>query len=259
MRVMLDSHPHIAIGPESELLLPADPRIEMLADRFDVPEPWLRELVARASNRRELVARFFERVAEQAGKPRWGDKTPRNVRHLGWIFDQFPDATFIHMVRDGRDVVCSLRTHPRFRVVDDRRVPTGQRRPLAECVDRWLGDTGAALEWRSDPRYLEVRYEQLIGDPEGTMRAVLRRLGEPWDAGVLTYYRIRRDALAFPQNAEATRPITDARVGRWRNDLSDEDARYVESRIANRLREFGYGGLPSGDATGLGATPRPTA
>jgi hypothetical protein len=69
---------------------------------------------------------------------RWSEKTPGNVRVLDRIFEYFPRARFIHVIRDGRDVVCSTRTHPKFRVVDGKEVLTGILRPADECAERWV-------------------------------------------------------------------------------------------------------------------------
>ena len=61
------------------------------------------------------------------GKPRWGEKTPLNVSHLDWILPRFPDARFVHVIRDGRDAVCSMRTHGTRRLVEGRWVKTPTR------------------------------------------------------------------------------------------------------------------------------------
>src|SRR2546428_34964 len=81
LRVILDSHPHIACGPESSLLtgsfLP-----HKLAARFEMPLAEIRRLQAEASDHAEFVDKLLSRYAARHGKTRWAEKTPQNVRHV---------------------------------------------------------------------------------------------------------------------------------------------------------------------------------
>jgi hypothetical protein len=58
------------------------------------------------------IAAIVEAHAERAGKPRWGDKTPMYMRHLGLLERLFPDAQYVHLVRDGRDAALSFLEMP---------------------------------------------------------------------------------------------------------------------------------------------------
>ncbi len=114
-----------------------------------------------------------------AGKARWAEKTPQNIRHLDWILARFPRASVVHIIRDGRDVVCSMREHPDWRWRDGAWQKVIVDRPLAWYAQRWLADTAAGMAWREDPRYVEVRYEDLVADPTAIMRTVSDAIGEP--------------------------------------------------------------------------------
>src|SRR5205807_5792933 len=77
---------------------------------WSLPADTIRKFVARRSpaNYPELVDAVFAAFAQSQGKPRWGDKTPNNVLHLPLLSRLFPDAQFVHIVRDGREVAASL-------------------------------------------------------------------------------------------------------------------------------------------------------
>ena len=245
-RLMLDAHPSICCGPESNLLLGGKgPRqaSKELARKFDLPEAEVLRLRDQHADHGAFVRSFFELFRMSQGADRWADKTPRNVRHLDGIWRMLPTARFVHVVRDGRDVVCSLRTHPRFRVVDGNLVPTGILRDLDECMDRWIHDVEAGIQHQDDPRYLEVRYEELVGAPEATMRRVLDDLGEPWSDAVLAHHEITaetHDPVHFPQNAEAVEPVSDTSVERWRTDLTADEQSRVAERLGPLLLRLGY-------------------
>jgi hypothetical protein len=243
LRVILDSHPNICCGPESSVFLPVWPSARKLAARFEMPEPEVAALIDACGSQAEFIDRFFGRYSRGREKPRWAEKTPRNVLHLDYLFEHFPNARFVHMIRDGRDTICSLRTHPRHKVVDGQLVELNTRHPLGPCLDRWVGNVTAGLKYRRDPRYIEIRYEQLVSDPRETLIRLFAFIGEPFDDRVLEYHRLQgqsRDARHFPQNPEATQAMYTKAVARWRRDLSPEEILLVKREAGPLLRKLGY-------------------
>ena len=236
---MLDSHPNIACGPECSLLtggfLP-----EKLSRRFDVPLDEVWRIRKAATDHAHFIGLFFNDYTTRRGKRRWAEKTPQNVRHIGWIFRHFPKAKFIHLLRDGRDAVCSIRTHPNFRVVNGEKIPTGIRRPIEPCIESWLRDTAAGIKWRGYPGYCEVRYEDLVTVPEPTLRALCEFIGEPFDEAMLRYHEQPRDPTNFITNLAATKPLKTSAVGRWRKELTAEEMTVFERMASTRMAELGY-------------------
>jgi hypothetical protein len=245
LRVILDSHAGICCGPEANVLHRPVPRqfARKLAERFDLERDLVEELYRTSASQAEFVDRFFAEYAQAAGKPRWAEKTPKNVLVIDYLFEHFPKAKFIHVIRDGRDVVCSLRTHPRHRVVAGVVQPVETRRRVDKCARVWRDSVTAGTRFRGHPSYAEVRYEQLVAEPETTLRALLEWLGEPWDEAVLRHAEIAgpsRDSLKFPDNPEAMAPISRTAVGRWRTDLTAPDLATVEEIAGELLSELGY-------------------
>jgi len=242
-RVILDSHPGICCGPESKVFLPDPLRLARLAERFKLDPARLRAAVAASGSRAEFIDRLADLCCDSTGKARWAEKTPRNVLYLDFVFGRFPQARFVHLLRDGRDVACSLRTHPRHRVVNGKLVPVNTWRPMRECATRWRDSLLAVKPYLADPRLHTVRYEQLVGEPRATIGRLLDFLGEPWDERVLAHAEAAseyRDATKFPQNPEALRPIEQKAVRRWERDMTAED-RAIFKRIAGDLLvEYGY-------------------
>lgn len=242
LRVILDSHPHIACGPETSLLTGGYVP-HKLATRFELPEEEIWRWHDQATDHAHFVELFFSQYAKSRGKIRWAEKTPQNIRHLDYITRHFPAAKIIHVLRDGRDVVCSIRTHPKYRVVNGQQIDTGIRRPLEPCIRCWLDDTAAGMKWRGDTRYCEVRYEDLIADPEPVLRRLCDFIKEPWDVALLEHHRqkgVSRDPTHFITNVAATEPLSDQAVGRWRKDLSADELRLFYKQASQRLTELGY-------------------
>jgi len=243
MRVILDTHPRICCGPESRLFQPRVPAPTKLARRFGLPADEVTRLFDTAGSQAEFIDRFFTLYSQRRQKPRWAEKTPRNVLYLDYVFEHFPNARFVHMIRDGRDTICSLRTHPRHKLVDGKLVKLNTWHPIGPCLQRWLNDVRAGLAFRGDPRYMEIRYEALVASPRETLVPLFDFLGEPFDERVLDYHRERgqsRDATHFPQNPEATRPMYAGAVARWQKDLSDDEIALVKREAGPLLTELGY-------------------
>jgi hypothetical protein len=241
-RIILDSHPNIACGPESRLLT-GGLHAKWLANRFELSLDEIIRLRKAARDHAHFVELFLTQYAVKQGKTRWAEKTPTNVRHLPYIFRHFPNARFVHVVRDGRDVVCSLRTHPKYRVVDGTPVPTNIRRPLRSCIRDWLRDTRAGMSWRGHPHYMELRYEDLVRDTESTLKRLCEFIGEPWNPKLLEYHLQQsqsRDPIHFSVSTNAIQSISTGAIGRWRKDLSEQEIHLFHRMAGQRLLEFGY-------------------
>jgi hypothetical protein len=243
MRVILDTHPRICCGPESSLFLPLWPSSRKLARRFGVPQQTIEELRTASRSQAEFIDRFFAHYAESRQKARWAEKTPRNVLHLDYLFEHFPNARFVHMIRDGRDTICSLRTHPRHKVIDGKLVDLNTWHPIEPCLDRWVSNVSAGLKFRGDPRYIEVRYEGLVAQPRETLAALFEFLGESFDERILDYHREHgqsRDPRHFPQNPEATQAMYTKAVARWQRDLTPDEMALIKREAGPLLVELGY-------------------
>lgn len=242
IRVILDTHPRICCGPESALFLPRLPSAK-LAARFGFAEQEVATMLASCGSQGEFIDRFFARYCEIRGKPRWAEKTPKNVYHLEYVFEHFPRTRFIHMIRDARDTVCSLRTHPRHKVVDGRLVERNTSMPIAHCVARWVRSVSAGLKRRGDPRYIEIRYEDLVTEPLTTLKRLFEFVGEEFDERVLEFHREEgnsRDFRHFPQNAEATRAMYTTAVARWERELTPDDLTLIKREAGPLMVELGY-------------------
>lgn len=239
LRAALNAHPRIAIGPETGVFS-GNRDVGRLANSTGLPPSVLADALRGSSCLGKFAQRLGTETLNPDGKPRWGEKSPSNVRDLDVVFRFFPRARFVHVIRDGRDVVASLRTHPRYRWEDGRRVETGIVNPWERCVERWVRDTEAGLAWRGDERVREVRYEDLVEFPREVLGDLLAWLGEPWDDAVTDFHRTHREAGSDRANPGVKRGIYRSAMGRWRQDLTPEAARLFRPAAAALLVRLGY-------------------
>lgn len=231
LRLILDSHPHIAIGGETGFMgaLLATKRIPDFKfgsewyERLNWTEQELDERL------REFYGGMFSRHAEQQGKQRWGEKTPFHTAHMAEMASVFPDAIFVGIVRHPGAVATSLRKfHYSF--------PDGLAYWAATNLD--LVRAGADL----GDRFALCRYEDLVLDGEPVLRELMSFLDEPWHQDLLEHHRVQREKGA-PRVVEGSTvthdPIDATRAAQWANGASADDLDALES-TAGLAGFFGY-------------------
>jgi hypothetical protein len=180
-----------------------------------------------------LIDHLFMPFALHKGAHRWADKTTENITRVGYLFRLFPDAQFIHVIRDPRDTLCSMKQQ----AATDK--PRWVKFTAEVTAPEWVACIAAGLPWRARPeRYLEVRYEHLARDPETKMRRVLAFLGEPWCPAVLDpsadAARLREDG------GDHHKAVFTSSIGRWRRELSPDEVACIESIASETMALLGY-------------------
>jgi hypothetical protein len=196
----------------------------------------------------EEAARRLRRTLERvrrfglARRLRAVEQTPETSFILVAAVLAYPQAKVVHMVRDGRDVVCSLLEKGWLRSerggADDVGNPYGERARFwvepdrAQEFNAASEATRAGWAWRcyltaaraaAPGATLEVRYEELAADPVATAERIAAHIGT------------NPAALA-----EVLRAVHSQSVGRWRRDLTEEQVADVEAEAGPLLRELGY-------------------
>jgi hypothetical protein len=242
LREILNRHPRIYCGAETSMFRrPFWPGHIVIFWGLD--EALLQRQVAQSVNLIRFAENFYRAHASAEGKARWADKTPNNIRAIERILTWFPRARFIHVLRDGRDVVCSLRNHPKQKIVNGELVPTNINRPISACTARWLKDTAKGLAFRGHPRYMEVKYENLVLDPENQIRQVCEFVGEDFSRRMLEPEDVSDKegvALRLSCNANAARSISQSSIGRWRRDLTMAERHDFADAAGELLIVCGY-------------------
>jgi hypothetical protein len=142
---------------------------------------------------------IMKKLAKSHGKRVWCEKTPMHVHHMRLLGAHFPDARFIHVIRDGRDCAASFHRRWRFNPV--------------RTMYRWKQAVDAGQRQGADlgNRYLEVRYERVTEAPEAEFGAILQFLGLPFESSVLRSMRARPNATT-PAHGQVVRSDRGAAV-----------------------------------------------
>ena len=207
---------------------------------WKIPDAEVTEALQRSSptTYSDAIREVYELYAKKHGKPRYGDKTPRYSIDIPLLTSLFPEARFIHIIRDGRDVSLSLM---------DVRLGQGHVREAARL---WRSRVTAARrsgQQVGPSRYREIRYEDLIDDPEAALRPLCAFIDVPFDPSILTYYS-RVNDLPNPGLGIRYKPGHQTHVGEpprkglrnWRTQMNRHDLAVFEADAGELLDELGY-------------------
>lgn len=196
----------------------------------------------------EAIDRLHRLYIDPKGKTRWGQKTPRFVRNLPLLQSHFPQARFVHLVRDPRAVAGSL-------------VRSNVHRSTAFYgARRWKMDVqfGLSFEQASPSSVLRLRYEDLVARPGDSLRRVCDFCAVEFDPAMLAppaSTSLEYSDFYSEIHTHVGRPASQAFVDRWTSDLSDQEVAVIESVAAELMDRLGYERV-SNDSQSLPSTLR---
>jgi hypothetical protein len=195
------------------------------------------KVLAECRSAGDFLRIVMDETARKQNVDRWIDSTPTNVPHILRIRADFPEARFIHIIRDGRDVALSLDKRGW-----SRPLPWDKRNSLlaAGLYWEWIVRKGRRLGAQLGGQYLEIRYEGLVNEPRETLARVGRFIGRDLDYDRIQQVRIgsvKRPLTAF-QDDLARGEF--APVGRWKSAFPPQQLAWFEGLVGKYLHELGY-------------------
>ena len=185
----------------------------------------------------QAISAIFEAYAAKVGKARWGDKTPMYMRHLGLIERLFPEAQYVHLIRDGRDAALSFLEMPAGTFTRTWAHP--QKTSEFACLWQREVRGARALGRRVGARrYYEVRYEDLVATPSPVVESICDFANLKFEPAMVEYAGMV-DVSEKPHQQRLLRPPT-AGLRSWRRDMSPGEARAFENVAGNLLAQLGY-------------------
>ncbi len=258
LRLMLNAHPDIAVPHPPHIMknffpieplykdLSIDANFKRLVD--DVarsvelhPYPWGikidRDDIARSPGPRNLVNIYFavyDQYLKSTGKKRWGCKSTFMINHVALLLKYRPNAKFIYMVRDGRDVLHSAKKS------------IFNHYTAYYAAKLWIKEQQTGMYWlRMLPAssILLLKYEDLVARPEESVRCACDFLGERFEPRMLKFFETdeAKKSGSLSVSWENTgRPILSENAGKFRAGLARAEIELFEAIASEGLDFFGY-------------------
>ncbi|MFL5846061.1 MAG: sulfotransferase family protein [Solirubrobacteraceae bacterium] len=261
LRSLLDNHPDLAIPAETDFVIPLWKMRARFGDLGERPNRravgrWIfrqqghggarlragkftrKQAVKRVAQSEptlgSIIATCFGMYAEAHGKQRWGDKRPAYAGRLPMLFELFPDAQFINLVRDPRAAVAS-------------QIPLGwghEEEALASAAVRWEFSVRRVDEFARGLRpdqLLDLRYEDMVRAPEATLEQVCAFAGLRAGDAIATMLDGERVGKFRPGwHDKLSEPISTDSVERWREKLDPHEIALVEHVAEPFMERLGY-------------------
>jgi Sulfotransferase family len=269
LRLMLDAHPEMCIPPETGFIPAAiksscdatDPRREFVKviTEFETwpdfnfsPDEFYQALNSEPFELSVGIRAFYRLYAARFAKKRWGDKTPVYSSQMPQIEAVLPEARFIHVIRDGRDVALSLRPLWFAPGKDIRTIARDWKNRIEEA--RYLS--------RNCRHYLEIHYENLVTHTESELSKICAFIELDYHPQMLDYFkgaRNRLDEITTRYRPDGTiliskeerlfnhrftsLPPNASRIFRWQREMTKEERCEFEKEAGDLLNTLGHATL----------------
>lgn len=185
-----------------------------------------------------LFSLLEDQYAQQCGKPRWGDKSLNTERYADEITAAYPDSRVIHMMRDPRDRFAS--SLARWK---------SMRGGVGAGTAMWLNSTRLAERNQAlyPDQYKIVRYEDLAGNTEQTLREICTFIGEEYSPDMLSMgsaEQFRKDGGNSSYGRREPGKISTSSVGRYRKVLNGRQIAFIQLFASQKMAEYGYASDP---------------
>lgn len=256
LRVMLASHSRLCMPPETWFLLPLVEKfplagalsnaqvtelLNIVTSHYRWPDLNINPTVISAKvnslispTLRDICNVIYSTLAESAGKQRWGDKTPPYIKILPQLVELYPNARFIHLVRDGHDVTKSFQSKGWYGPALHSN--TIEWKTAAECMRRYEVEP-----WQD--QLITIRYEALVQHTELELRKICNFLGEEFETTMLEKQPHAEHLIPERErkiHEKITRKPADTDTFRWKRELSALEILIIESYIYSELDQSGY-------------------
>ena len=177
----------------------------------------------------KAIEKFAMLKMKNENKHIWGVKCTDQFKSY---HELWPEARFINIIRDGRDILAS-------------QLNTGNFKPVpAKLAEQWSSTYQEFSDFgdKTGAHIYAYRYEDLVREPSKEIKKICEFLGVQYSDDLSNYYE--KDLTIYQASHismnRITKPMDTSQIGRWKNDLSDEQVNEFESVAGDALKRYGY-------------------
>lgn len=258
LQSLLTAHPQITSFPESHFfrhLIPkpssrrylfgiisrkAKPRFEAFLKELE-REDLLSYLPNSAIFQYQYVHSFIkvlDQITQEQGKTIWIEKTPGHIHYIDYIQKNIKEAKFIHIVRNGTDVVASL-----YEVTHNYPQIWGEAWSINKCIKQWTKDVAISLQYQARPNHILVRYEQLVIDPTLILREICNFINIDFNKVMLEKYMMTTKSIVLdnePWKNSVQDSIKNRNGQKFEKLFNQKQRKYIINELSGTLNKLNF-------------------
>lgn len=251
LQSMIAAHPQIVSFPETHFLVAtgktlrgrwytrlglASPEMKGQVDRFlvDMDRTDMRVLLPRHGvwirQYATALVKILDTLAGEQGKTCWLEKTPGHLHYVDLIERYIPRVQFIHIVRNGPDVVASL-----YQVTHEHPQGWGGVYDIDYCVDQWNHDIQLTKRYTRKTNHILVQYEQLVKNPQAVLTDVCDFIGITFNQDMIAHHSLAAEKLILANEIwkQESKQAIYRECSKFERVFTQEQRAYILERLAS--------------------------
>jgi len=243
LQSMLNAHKDITFPPETHFIRTYlskkldlnDVKEKLLQDKdlikLNIP---LEPIFEKSSNLNDFYTQLLISYMQKQNKNIVGDKDPKNIEFLKLIYSIFPNAIIIHIYRDPRAVIAS-----RLKAKWSKNKPFWQHLLAYKSQLAY----GRKVGKRLFDKYIEIKYENLIRNPESELKNLCSSIGIEYDKNMVEFYKsanevVQGEELSWKQNV--FNPVMLENIDKWKHELTQDQIQMIELMLDSEMSTLKY-------------------
>ncbi len=228
-------------GPYEEICVFQDVKdYELIKNAFDIEKGKLTNMIKKSKKDNILLAEFILKKYMKKRKIKYIIlKAPKNVLFLEEIFKYFPHVKYINIVRDGRDVVVSMKKFFKEQLKENH--------PIDVDIRTWVTCINQANKFKKKTnKFIEIKYEEFVENPEEQIKNICKFIGlvEPNKKELNQFYKkiniSKIKNISESHSKQLSQPLYKKSIGNWKNKLTNEQKEIFKQIAGETLIKKGY-------------------
>ena len=234
LKAILERHNQITSPGIEVFIFQQIKNIEILKLGFGINGSRFRKTLGKSKDLISFTTKILDSFMKKENKEILLLKFPEYIICINDVLKYFPNSKIIHIIRDGRD--CTKSHHNNLSKQENKYLPYDWN------CRQWVAYVNISKKFQKDPRYFEIRYENLVMQPSETVNIIMQFLHlETMNAeSILNYYKYV-DPLKLPAfSYKVTTPIDKYQINKWIHLMSDKEKKIFKKIANDTLIELGY-------------------
>ncbi len=176
----------------------------------------------------DKIISLIDLIPDNVDSTIWIEKTPMHLYFIPLIQKVKPHIKYIHIIRDGKDVVASL-----FDASQNNPESFGGKQSIQKCINRWKHDIHIHKKYINNDNHFFIKYNDIIDDPQLPLKKICNFLQIEFLEGMLSFSKMTRELKFSEENWKPDNSNEIKLTNKFDSIFSEEQKKYIYSQLKN--------------------------